>query len=1172
VDTAPTESAAAALARTCGRRVAVTSSTTEFTQVYANPNGRMTFESAAVPQRARKPDGAWTAIDLDLRRGADGLLRPGVSVADVRFSGGGAGPLVTLVRQGRTLTLTWLGPGLPTPTVSADTATYAAVRPGVDLVVRATRTGFTHALVVHDAAAAADPAVRKISFRIGGDATVTRAPDGSLRAMAGGRTIASTEPATMWDSAGVRASGAAGARDGSATDGSAAGSPRADLVSTAAGPGDAARVAAVATQVRGRELILTPDRSLLDAKTPTFPVFVDPPWSAIKSKWAYATSNNENNTTTHARVGNNPATAGTYRSFFDFPMSANGIWLGGRHIQSAYVQMGLYHSWNCNNAWTNMYVTGGPITVGNAQRMAWSTRWLPASFAASAQGHANKEGDVCAVQPDMTMNFIGTQVTAWAQVAAANMWTVFPVGFCACNTDGSLETAQDRFMKFHPNSAYLIVEYDSRPAQPHSTQVAGVACPAGGVGIGTLSPTFSALYPDEDGGQTLSGTYEWVEVPAAGIGAVTDTSPARKPPPPAASASANGRATTAAVSGVVAGKRYAFRVRTTDPAPYNITSPWSAWCEFWPSTTTPAAPTIGNGSVTGPGQSMTFTFSTNSTVVTKFRYGWITPPTTEVTATVSGGTATAAVTLTVPKFGKNTLWVRAIDGIGNLGNLGSRDIIAARPAPAVARWGLETYPGVTAAQALSAGGGALPLTANGVTWVAGARLIGGQTTRFNGTSTTLSPSTTVIDTSGSFMAAAWVRPEACAGFFSRAVVSMDHNAFSSFTISQSCWTGQWQVRVADRASGEPVLAEALSPSPAVPGRWTHVAGGYDELEQKIKLYVNGVLVSATTPPAAWLATRGGGFASTGPLVIGRDRWWVNGDYFQGELADVQVFNRALVDQDFTGQLASDPLSGGFDETGILAPVLVGDWSFAGAVPCYEESGVPNTCEAPEFGPFGRRMALTQGTFVGAGHRDDGLYLDDTHFVDDPSDPYYGLATQEYGRSQDNTGTPSAPVWQNGPVLRTNDSYTVSAWVMVSPDITHTGTAVAQHGSLESAFMLRYDVAADRWDFVIGDVDGTEGTGAMVSALNTAVKGTWVHLAGVYDAAAGTIRLYVNGEAQNAAAVPNPWHAGGPLVAGQRRWRGLLVEQWDGGVDDVQVFQGAMTAAAVRKLYAATVVP
>ncbi len=136
-----------------GERVEVLSERTEYSQVFAEPSGRLVMESTVVPKHVRHADGSWSETDLDLSVRPDGTVRPGASVADVRFSGGDDAPMVTLVDAGKTLTLSWPG-DLPAPELSGDSATYRGVLPDVDLVLRATWGGFTHVLVVHTPKAA----------------------------------------------------------------------------------------------------------------------------------------------------------------------------------------------------------------------------------------------------------------------------------------------------------------------------------------------------------------------------------------------------------------------------------------------------------------------------------------------------------------------------------------------------------------------------------------------------------------------------------------------------------------------------------------------------------------------------------------------------------------------------------------------------------------------------------------------------------------------------------------------------------------------------------------------------------------------------------------------------------------------------------------------------------
>jgi hypothetical protein len=83
--------------------------------------------------------------------------------------------------------------------------------------------------------------------------------------------------------------------------------------------------------------------------------------------------------------------------------------------------------------------------------------------------------------------------------------------------------------------------------------------------------------------------------------------------------------------------------------------------------------------------------------------------------------------------------------------------------------------------------------------------------------------------------------------------------------------------------------------------------------------------------------------------------------------------------------------------------------------------------------------------------------------------------------------------------------------------------------------------------------------------------TFTHLVAVYDAGRQQLRFYVNGELQGSATQSTPWQANGPLTVGAARWASAsdnsrIVDGWYGGIDDVLVFQGAMTDAQVNTLH------
>ncbi|MGW3521887.1 VCBS repeat-containing protein, partial [Streptomyces hydrogenans] len=150
-------------AKETGKPVEIPSRRTETDEVFINPDGTARVDRSILPVRVRQGS-KLVDIDPNLAAGADGRLAPKASAMAVSFSGGGDDVFATMIREGRTVTLTWPHGKLPKPTVNGRTATYANVLPGVDLTATADDVSFSHALVVKTPAAAKNPAVRSVDF------------------------------------------------------------------------------------------------------------------------------------------------------------------------------------------------------------------------------------------------------------------------------------------------------------------------------------------------------------------------------------------------------------------------------------------------------------------------------------------------------------------------------------------------------------------------------------------------------------------------------------------------------------------------------------------------------------------------------------------------------------------------------------------------------------------------------------------------------------------------------------------------------------------------------------------------------------------------------------------------------------------------------------------------
>jgi YD repeat-containing protein len=182
-----------------GRRVEAAAERTESTSTYANPDGSYTTEVHAAPVRVER-GGQWRPVDLTLERTAEGVVRPKNHPRDLVLAGTAGGHDIAVVRRGTAgAALQWFG-ALPSPRIAGRDATYPDVRPGIDLVVRATRTGFEQFLVVRERPAAG------LSLELGlraDNVTVSRDQDGNTALADGaGATVGVVSAAEMWDARG----------------------------------------------------------------------------------------------------------------------------------------------------------------------------------------------------------------------------------------------------------------------------------------------------------------------------------------------------------------------------------------------------------------------------------------------------------------------------------------------------------------------------------------------------------------------------------------------------------------------------------------------------------------------------------------------------------------------------------------------------------------------------------------------------------------------------------------------------------------------------------------------------------------------------------------------------------------------------------------------------------
>lgn len=653
--------AASAQAADTGARVEVTALRTETAETYANPDGSFTTDQYALAQRVRK-NGKLVDIDTDLARNANGSYSAKATEVEVTFSGGGDGPLATVTRDGRSMSWSWPEP-LPAPEVDGDTVVYRDVLNDVDLKLRAGTAGFGQLLIVHNAKAAANPALQEIKLPLSTQGLTTEADEhGNLRAIdPAGQAVFTAPTPLMWDST----------------------QPASTFRSQAAPPPPAhefeapygAQEAAVGVDIKGGALALTPDADVLAGPDTQYPVYIDPAVSGSREAWTIAYSSapstafyngngwNEgdgNTTTDYARVGN-PGD-GTSRSFFR--MDTNDLWNTNKVISDSTFRIKNSYSYSCTHREVQTWLTGSISSSTTwSKQPSWANKLATVS---EAKGYNSS----C---PAGNLAF---DVTAGAKQAASSRWNNITLGLRATSEGDSLA-----YKRLDARTAVLSTSYNTVPNQPTNLDTSpssgGCRTTAPFVSIGDTDVYLNAKVSDPDGGTVKAQFHLWP----------TGHHPNDDP---------NGvivvNQTLSVTSGTVAKLRipkatlqkyiptangnFSWKVQAEDATAASVFTPTGAGCRFVFDPTRPSTPPGisstdypdgSNGWPATTGQARTsglFALSNGGVSdVTKYEY-WTDWDPTVRTATPAATGGSAAIGLTPPAAGSHTLHVRSVDAAG----------------------------------------------------------------------------------------------------------------------------------------------------------------------------------------------------------------------------------------------------------------------------------------------------------------------------------------------------------------------------------------------------------------------------------------------------------------------------------------------------------------------------
>jgi hypothetical protein len=1141
----------------------VSGATTPTDTLAANPNGTLTLNRSQAPVR-KLISGVWKNLDASLKANSDGSISPAITSSALRLSGGGNGPLATMTSAGRSLAIS-LPLTLPTPRLSGTTATYSDVLSGVDLQVTVNiQGGLSEVLIVHDATAAKNPALKTLTLatRTSG---VTLTADGAGNIAANdqaGQGVFTAPAPMMWDSTKPAKAAAAVGID------PATGRP---VGSTVNGPGEAARTATVTVAATKSGITLTPNQSLLTAPTTTYPVFIDPTFNPTKSGWAsvseyYPSTNYWNNTPDpqgYMQVGNSGSMWS--HTLINFPINVG--MLTGATIQSAQLNITETYSFSCSASTVNVYAPSTTLKSNNATWNYWAGVSLGGVVASANVAHGYSSSCPAA---GVGFNVLGAINAA---VSAKRTTQTFVL------TGSSESSDHNSWKEFQTSSPTLSVTYDHAPSTPTGMTTSPVtACTAAtptAVGDGQVS--LYAPVSDPDGG-SLGVTFELWKTSASGT--------ILKSTDPNLLTYTSGTTAVLVVSkstfGDVAGgaiTEFSWHVRVTD---FTYTSAWSATCNFNFDPTRPDQPIVSSPATSTIWQPTTLTVTKPTTGVTPTAYMYQLNGGPPGTVIATAGNATITV---VPNRFTNTVTVTALSAGGNLGNDSASTTFNASSAATAADADMT---GDDVADLLTVGG------ANSIP--AGLWLAPGNNTGAVATAATdIGSHGNAID--GDQLPADFTGAQAITGHFFGTGVQ---DVLVYYPTGANAGGG---VILKNNGDGSPIQAQLDSNQHAINAGARSDINGDNPLQ---------------------LANAGN---ASGQNLIYPDLIAINGDAASGYYLDYYPNQNGLDNYQFPAQLATATPTGATDwnnwtitttvlstgtamflwnattgglylwqnlsydlGSGTLAYTqytLSTNWNNGNTLSL--RAGDLNQDGIPDLWAVGAGLAVTGYLVAGltttptVTAQPTQALLAPSHAwqLNDANDGPATIATDTVGTLNataltNGTGATGA-TWHtgdlfspdvalngtigglatSGPALaHTNTDFAVSVWA--KPTATG-GVVLSQDGTHAAGFKLWPEASDSSWRFALSTSDTTSPTYDTAAAAAGSVKlGVWTHLTATYKQSTGAISLYVNGSIVATATHTTTWDATGNFQIGDYLSAGSHTGYFTGQVADVQTYGQAIT--------------
>ncbi|MET9274817.1 LamG-like jellyroll fold domain-containing protein [Kribbella sp. NPDC003557] len=857
-----------------------------------------------------------------------------------------------------------------------------------------------------------------------------------------------------------------------------------------------------ASKLTGRTLSVTPDQKLLTGSNTKYPVYLDPDTTGPLYGWAMVFSGHPED----EYWGGDGEGVAKVGNCYDARGECYGIGVARSYFR--FDVRGLLGGRKLiKSASFNAFLDHVPdcaqqrtVRASSTAPVGTGTNW------ANRPGIATSLGDV--MPPQCKDIWLG-----WSAVRAVNDGISLHDGWATIALSATNEADQYAWKKFGTRPT-LSVTYNTRPGVPTDLAVEGQLCRGQEIFVNpavsgeeedqTRGPVLSVKATEEDP-QLIRTVFEWADRAHNRIGGATT------------GLFASGTTFKAGVPSANAahGSRLSFRAFASDDVDG---SGWSGYCDLTIDKVAPQeAPTVHSDTYPectvadcrqygGVGFTGGFTFGAgqNDTDVAGFQYSLL--GAFENRYAPVGSDGLARVLITPPDYGPQFLSVRAVDRARNVSSTTQvYEFHVKHGGSPTAAWRLNGEGSDTAVVDDAAGhrDGVRP-AAPAAQWKGGRN---GDALWLNGSQSAYvaASGTSAVDTSKSFTVSAWVKLDQ-AGTVYRTAVSQSGSRLSGFFLQYNPSTKKWNFMMPASDADTAARHVAASPGSAVAGRWTHLTGVFDDATKQITLYVDGVQGTTASHSTPWRAT--------GAMQLGRAQYQAAGaDNWLGALDDVQVFNRVLTTveiDDLAGRPAAEQAFWPLDEpTGTQVSDASGNYRLGTAAP-----GVTRTAGA-----------------VGTG----AVRLDGSGGITGPA-----------------------------AVVRTDSSFTVSARVKLDTVDAVSRTALSQDGQQSSGFQLGYDGPKRRWYFGLSQADSATDLPVTVTDDSAPTAGQWTSLTGVYDQAAGQIRLYVDGrQVGGYPAAQAKWNATGAFQVGTARKAGQVANAFTGEIDDVHAWSGVRTEGQVQ---------